>query len=57
MNTIAFEEVGQAINNWYKVIKQHDFSKAAAMREEIENTLPNMAENQTVLLYFNLIDS
>ncbi|MEC2292737.1 response regulator aspartate phosphatase [Bacillus licheniformis] len=57
MTTIAFEEVGQAINDWYKVIKQHDFSKAAAMREEIENKLPNMAENQTVLLYFNLIDS
>ncbi len=57
MTTIAFEEVGQAINDWYKVIKQHDFSKSAAMREEIENKLPNMAENQTVLLYFNLIDS
>jgi len=57
LNTIAFEEVGQAINDWYKAIKQHDFSKAADMREEIENTLPNMAENQTVLLYFNLIDS
>ncbi|WP_269775326.1 aspartate phosphatase, partial [Bacillus siamensis] len=57
MSTIAFEEVGQAINDWYKIIKQHDFSKAAAMREEIENTFPNMKENQTVLLYFNLIDS
>ncbi|MCY7773454.1 aspartate phosphatase [Bacillus haynesii] len=57
LSTIAFEEVAHAINDWYKVIRQHDFSKAAAMREEIKNTLPNMGENQTVLLYFNLIDS
>ncbi|MEC1896659.1 Rap family tetratricopeptide repeat protein [Bacillus velezensis] len=57
MSTIAFEEVGQALNDWYKIIKQHDFPKAAAMREEIESTFPNMKENQTVLLYFNLIDS
>ncbi|MCO4852194.1 Rap family tetratricopeptide repeat protein [Bacillus vallismortis] len=57
MSTIAFEEVGQALNNWYKIIKQHDFTKAAAMRKEIESTFPNMKENQTVLLYFNLIDS
>ncbi|WGD89567.1 aspartate phosphatase (plasmid) [Bacillus subtilis] len=57
MSTIAFEEVGQAINDWYKIIKQYDLPKAAAMRKEIENTFPNMKENQTVLLYFNLIDS
>lgn len=57
LSTIAFEEVAHVINDWYKVIRQHNFSKAAAMREEIENMLPNMAENQNVLLYFNLIDS
>ncbi|MFZ8004654.1 hypothetical protein ACO1D0_00570 [Bacillus licheniformis] len=50
LSTIAFEEVAHVINDWYKVIRQHNFSKAAAMREEIENMLPNMAENQNVLL-------
>ena len=57
MSTIAFEEVGQVINDWYKVIKQQDVSKAAIMRKEIENMLPSMEKNQNVLLYFNLIDS
>lgn len=57
LSTIAFEKVGQAINDWYKVIKQNNISKAADMREEIEKTLPNMKENQNVLIYFSLIDS
>ncbi|MBM7714586.1 hypothetical protein MHB50_20750 [Siminovitchia sp. FSL H7-0308] len=57
MSTIAFEEVGQVINDWYKVIKQQDVSKAAIMRKEMENMLPSMEKNQNVLLYFNLIDS
>ncbi|MDI3412211.1 hypothetical protein QKW52_25795 [Bacillus sonorensis] len=57
MSTIAFEKVGQAINDWYKVIKQHNKSRAAEMREEIEIALPNMKENQNVLIYFSLIDS
>ncbi|WP_339164553.1 tetratricopeptide repeat protein [Siminovitchia sp. FSL H7-0308] len=57
MSTIAFEEVGQAISDWYEVIKQRNVSKAVAMQEEIKNMLPGMEENQNVLLYFNLIDS
>ncbi|MCY9399770.1 aspartate phosphatase [Bacillus haynesii] len=57
MSTIAFEKVGQAINDWYKVIKQNNIPKATAMRAEIEKKLPNMKENQNVLLYFSLIDS
>lgn len=55
--SIAFEEVGQAINDWYKVIKQNDIPKANAMKDEIEKKLPKMKENQNVLLYYNLIDS
>ncbi|NPC94779.1 tetratricopeptide repeat protein [Bacillus sp. WMMC1349] len=55
--TIAFQKVGQDINEWYNLIKQNDISKAKNKREEIKNTLPNMKENQNVLIYFNLIDS
>ncbi|MEK5500765.1 response regulator aspartate phosphatase [Bacillus sp. FSL M8-0168] len=57
MEKIAYEKMGQAINDWYKVIKQHNISKATEMRDEIQKTLPNMEKNQDVLLYFNLIDS
>ncbi|MBS4161987.1 aspartate phosphatase, partial [Klebsiella pneumoniae] len=57
MEKIAYEKMGQAINDWYKVIKQHNISKATEIREEIQKTLPKMEKNQDVLLYFNLIDS
>ncbi|MDA1475258.1 response regulator aspartate phosphatase [Bacillus changyiensis] len=57
MVTIAFQKVGQDINEWYNLIKQNDIYKAKNKREEIKSTLPNMKENQNVLIYFNLIDS
>ncbi|MFN2746982.1 aspartate phosphatase [Bacillus sp. z60-18] len=57
MEKIAYEKIGQRINDWYKVIKQNDIPKATEMREEIQDKLPHMEENQEVLIYFNLIDS
>ncbi|EWH20759.1 tetratricopeptide repeat protein [Bacillus sp. C3(2022)] len=57
MEKIAYEKMGQRINDWYKIIKQNDIPKATEMREEIKRNLPRMEENQDVLIYFNLIDS
>ncbi|MFO6497605.1 aspartate phosphatase [Bacillus sp. z60-11] len=57
MEKIAYEKIGQAINEWYKIIKQNNVPKATEMREEIQKNLPQMEKNQDVLLYFNLIDS
>ncbi|QHZ45022.1 Rap family tetratricopeptide repeat protein [Bacillus sp. NSP9.1] len=54
---IAFEAVGNSLNQWYGLIRQNHIAEAAAMREEIKRTLETMEENQDVLLYFNLIDS
>ncbi|WP_257834737.1 Rap family tetratricopeptide repeat protein [Salipaludibacillus agaradhaerens] len=54
---IEFEKVARNLNDWYEVIKQNDIPKATTIREKIIKTLPNMEENQNVLLYFNLIDS
>ncbi|RDY83158.1 aspartate phosphatase [Bacillus amyloliquefaciens] len=54
---IEFEKVAQSLNEWYTVIKQNNIPKATAMREKIVKALPDMEENQNVLLYFNLIDS
>jgi response regulator aspartate phosphatase I len=54
---INFEKVARDLNDWYGVIKQNDIPKATTMREKIIKILPNMEENQNVLLYFNLIDS
>ncbi|WJE41231.1 tetratricopeptide repeat protein (plasmid) [Bacillus halotolerans] len=58
MNTkIAYEPVGQALNEWYRTIMKNDIDKAKKMREDIQKTLPNMEENEYVLIYFKLIDS
>ncbi|MED2977853.1 tetratricopeptide repeat protein [Bacillus swezeyi] len=54
---IAFEAVGNSLNQWYGLIRQSNIAEAAAMREELKRTLETMEENQDVLLYFNLIDS
>ncbi|MFK8885145.1 response regulator aspartate phosphatase [Bacillus velezensis] len=54
---IEFEKVARNLNEWYRTIKQNNIPKATAMREKIIKTLPDMEENQNVLLYFNLIDS
>ncbi|MCY8015099.1 aspartate phosphatase, partial [Bacillus haynesii] len=54
---VAFENVGKMINDWYGFIRQHNIEQATKMKKEIQDTLPNMKENQNVLLYFNLIDS
>ncbi|UOY86779.1 hypothetical protein [Bacillus glycinifermentans] len=57
MEKIAYEKMGQRINDWYKIIKQNDIPKAIEMRDKIKENLPHMEENQDVLIYFNLIDS
>lgn len=54
---VAFEKVGKMLNDWYCFIRQNNIQNATKLREEIKNILPNMKENQNVLLYFNLIDS
>ncbi|WNR83213.1 tetratricopeptide repeat protein (plasmid) [Bacillus velezensis] len=57
MNTkIAFEPVGQALNEWYRTIMKNDIDKAKMMREDIQTILPDMEENEYVLIYFKLID-
>ncbi|MFN2747750.1 MULTISPECIES: Rap family tetratricopeptide repeat protein [Bacillus] len=54
---IAFEKVGKMLNDWYSSIRQNNIQNATKMKDEIQSILPNMKENQNVLLYFNLIDS
>lgn len=54
---VAYEKVAKTLNDWYSLIKQVNIPKATAMRKEIKEILPNMEENEHVLLYFSLIDS
>ncbi|MDA7027555.1 hypothetical protein PJ311_13270 [Bacillus sp. CLL-7-23] len=53
---IAYEEVAKMLNQWYILIKRHEISQAISIKYTIEHQLPNMEENQDLLLYYNLLD-
>lgn len=44
------------LNQWYVMIKRHEVAQAVSIKYDIEHRLPNMEENQDLLLYFNLLD-
>lgn len=53
---IKSEKVANMLNQWYRTIRQLNVDQAIAMKDEIEHILPDMEENQDLLLYFNLLD-
>ncbi|KXZ13178.1 tetratricopeptide repeat protein [Bacillus nakamurai] len=57
IEVIAHEKVAKKISDWYEEIKKHKTESAKALREQLLTDLQNMTQHQTVLLYFNLIDS
>lgn len=54
---IAYEEVANMINQWYKMIKRHEVINSTVMKNKITQALEEMEENQDLLIYFNLLDS
>ncbi|MED2979293.1 hypothetical protein P4284_21725 [Bacillus swezeyi] len=53
---IASEQIAKMLNQWYGMIKRHQTTEAAALKEEIRSLLPHMDEDQDLLIYFNLLD-
>ncbi|UJW58996.1 tetratricopeptide repeat protein [Bacillus sp. A116_S68] len=53
---IASENVAEMLNEWYSMIVQHNVKKAVEIKNEIEQTLPFMEENQNLVIYFTLLD-
>ncbi|MED4125361.1 aspartate phosphatase [Halalkalibacterium halodurans] len=54
---LASSEVANRLNEWYDTIKQQDVERASNLRNEVQEAINQMEEDQNVLLYFNLIDS
>lgn len=54
---LASSEVANRLNEWYDTIKQQDVERASKLRNEVQEAINQMEEDQNVLLYFNLIDS
>lgn len=55
-NLIASVDVANTLNKWYLHIKKREVSQAVELRDEIQDMLGEMEENQDVLLYFNILD-
>ncbi|BAB04380.1 tetratricopeptide repeat protein [Halalkalibacterium halodurans] len=54
---LASSEVANRLNEWYDTIKQQDVERASKLRNEVQEAINQMEEDQNVLQYFNLIDS
>lgn len=52
----APEHVAELLNQWYLQIEQNDLEKSGNTKKEIEGLLNGMEEDQTVLLYYSLLD-
>ncbi|MBK4211708.1 tetratricopeptide repeat protein [Bacillus safensis] len=55
-NLISSVDVANTLNKWYLHIKKREVSQAVELRDDIQEMLGEMEENQDVLLYFNILD-
>ncbi|NPC92748.1 RapH N-terminal domain-containing protein [Bacillus sp. WMMC1349] len=56
METIPSSVVGMKINEWYNEIQKLDVIEAERLKEEVQQEIENMEEDQDALLYFQLMD-
>lgn len=49
-------DVAEKMNEWYLAIQNYDLSRAHQLKEEVDQQLKDMEQNQDVLLYYSLLD-
>ncbi|MDU0153964.1 response regulator aspartate phosphatase [Bacillus cabrialesii] len=52
---IASEEVVHVLNNWYHAIMKSEIEKAISIKEDIDRMLPDMEDNESVILYCQML--
>ncbi|MCY9198913.1 hypothetical protein MOE86_19995 [Bacillus atrophaeus] len=52
---IASEEVVHVLNNWYSAIMKREINVAIALKSEIDRMLPDMEDNESVVLYCQML--
>ncbi|MEC2439830.1 tetratricopeptide repeat protein, partial [Bacillus cereus] len=50
------EQITHLLNEWYQEIRARHVDAAQLLKQEIENKIHNIEENQTILLYYSLLD-
>ncbi|UUD44627.1 Rap family tetratricopeptide repeat protein [Bacillus pumilus] len=51
-----YDEVAIKLNEWYSAIKKGEVTDAEFLKKEVKGLFDDMEENQTVLLYFALLE-
>lgn len=54
--TKPYDEVAIKLNEWYSAIKKGEVTDAEFLKKEVKGLFDDMEENQTVLLYFTLLE-
>ncbi|WP_035350911.1 hypothetical protein [Fictibacillus gelatini] len=55
-NQISEHYMANLLNKWYLHMRSHEVEQAENVKKEIDEKLPNMEENQDLLLYYSLLD-
>ncbi|EOO24713.1 hypothetical protein ICM_06470 [Bacillus cereus BAG1X2-3] len=50
------EQITHLLNEWYQEIRARHVDAAQLLKQEIENKIHDIEENQTILLYYSLLD-
>lgn len=54
--SITYDEVAIKLNEWYSAIKKDQITDAEFLKTDVKRLFDGMEENQTVLLYFTLLE-
>ncbi|MDR7247578.1 Rap family tetratricopeptide repeat protein [Bacillus pumilus] len=54
--SITYDEVAIKLNEWYSAIKKDQITDAEFLKADVKRLFDSMEENQTVLLYFSLLE-
>ncbi|MGP4081481.1 response regulator aspartate phosphatase [Pseudalkalibacillus sp. R45] len=52
---VSSNEMTDLLNSWYVEIRDRNVEKATSLKEEIDEKINNMEENQNLLLYYSLL--
>lgn len=55
IKTVSRESVSKLLGQWYNALVRHELGEAIRWKEEVENTIMDMEEDQTILLYYSLL--
>ena len=56
VQVIPKAEVTSLLNNWYQEIRLRNYTRIQELKGEIDNKIHHMEEDQTILLYYSLLD-